>query len=202
MESKDIFEQMAHRYDTEERLRDSEIVASEIRKMLSDTGTQEKQALDYGCGTGQVGLKLLDLFRSITFVDESPQMIELVQRKIIVDGVTNASALCCDLVNEPLPDMQPDYILLSRVLIHVKEYLVLLERLYELLKPGGCMVIVDFDKNDKIDTDKVHHGFEQSRLRSNLGQIGFTTVDSHTFYQRKNMFVHQDASLFILAAKK
>lgn len=202
METRDIFEQMAARYDTEERIADSNIVADKIRTELSGADTMGKRALDYGCGTGLVGLRLLDLFGSMLFADTSPQMVELVEGKIANASIKNAAARCCDFCESMPADIKADYILLSRVLIHVKDYELLLDRLFQILSPGGHLIIVDFDKNDLIETDKVHHGFKQAQLRQRLVEIGFSSAESHTFYHRERMFAGKDASLFYLDAAK
>lgn len=44
-----IFEQMANRYDTEERKELAKIIANAIRPELQNS--QTKTLLDYGCGT-------------------------------------------------------------------------------------------------------------------------------------------------------
>jgi len=74
METNDIFEQMACRYDTEDRVNTAKIIVQAVRSELVDT--KGKTALDYGCGTGLVGFCLINLFKSMLFVDSSPQMIE------------------------------------------------------------------------------------------------------------------------------
>ncbi|MDR3242954.1 MAG: hypothetical protein LBT34_03390 [Clostridiales Family XIII bacterium] len=49
METKDIFEQMALRYDTDDRIEITKIIANEIRAKINNA--QGKSALDYGCGS-------------------------------------------------------------------------------------------------------------------------------------------------------
>lgn len=200
MESKDIFERMACQYDTEDRVNIAKIIVQAIRSELADT--KEKAALDYGCGTGLVGLGLIDLFASMLFVDASPQMIEQVKRKIENGVVQSAGTLCCDFSEEMLPNVQTDFVIMSQVLLHIKDSRFILTRLYEVLKKGGHLIIVDFDKNECIRSDQVHNGFEQGELIRLVRQIGFASADAHTFYRGQRIFMNQDASLFILNAEK
>lgn len=203
METRDIFEQMAARYDTEERAAMAEIIAEAIRQELSDDShTQDKKALDYGCGTGLVGLRLVDLFGSMLFVDTSPQMVEQVRKKLVDEGIANASAQSGDFCASVPHGVNADYIFLSQVLLHVKEYPPLLERLYGLLNPGGHLIIADFDKNDNISSDMVHNGFVQADLAELLRKIGFSSANFHTFHHGQKLFMNQDASMFILNAAK
>ena len=200
METRDIFEQMAGQYDTEERKSIAHIIAQKMRSELSDT--KHLSALDYGCGTGLVGLELVDMFRTMLFVDTSEQMIAQVRRKIENAHICTAGTLCCDFCVEPPPHMKADYILMSQVLLHVREYALLLGRLYDVLNENGHLLIVDFDLNERIVSDKVHPGFDQKELMLRLKQIGFASVYAHTFHHRQKMFMKEDASLFLMHAQK
>jgi len=46
----DIFEMMANRYDSTERIQIAKVTSDAIRKFLVDAN--DKNALDFGCGTG------------------------------------------------------------------------------------------------------------------------------------------------------
>lgn len=200
MGNTEIFERIAADYDTAERIAVAKRIAAEIRTGLTDT--RQKRALDYGCGTGLVGLQLVDCFADLLFVDASAAMIEQVQSKIAAGGLTTAAARCRDFGTGELPVLDVDYILLSQVLLHVPDHTSLLRRLYELLNPGGQVIIVDFDKNEKIISDQVHNGFDQAELTEVLKRIGFAAVRSQTFYQEQKLFMNQEASLFIMQAGK
>lgn len=200
METRDIFEQMALRYDTEERKSIAHAVAQKVRSELTDT--QNLSALDYGCGTGLLGLELVDMFKTMLFVDTSAQMIAQVERKIEKAQISTASTLCSDFCMEPPSNVKADYVLMSQVLLHVKDYVLLLNRLYDVLNRDGHLIVVDFDLNERIVSDMVHHGFEQSKLKLLLIQIGFASVHAQTFYHGQKMFMKEDASLFLLHARK
>lgn len=198
--ARDVFERMAHTYDTPERVENAMLIARAIRENLADT--QEKHAMDYGCGTGLVGLALSDRFASMLLVDTAPQMVAQVDEKLRKNRVSGASALCADLTQAALPGITADYVLMSQVLLHVRDYPPLLARLHAMLPPGGHLIIVDFDRNERIVSDKVHNGFDQPALSRLLRQIGFSAVDSRTFHHGEKIFMNQDASLFLMDAVK
>jgi ubiquinone/menaquinone biosynthesis C-methylase UbiE len=199
MEAKEIFERIASRYDTADRINTARLIADTIRAELTDT--LEKSAMDYGCGTGLIGLELMESFKSMLFVDASVQMIEQVKQKIERARGDTARTLCSDFCTEP-PQLQVDYILMVQALLHVSDHSLLLNRLYDTLNQSGHLLIVDFDKNERIKSDMVHCGFEQAELVREIKQIGFASADARTFFHGKNIFMNQDASLFILIAVK
>ncbi len=200
MESNNIWEQMAFKYDTEDRENIAKIIVQAVRFELKDI--REKSALDYGCGTGLVGLGLIDLFQSMLFVDTSPQMLEHVNQKIQNNHIESASTLCCDFLAEVPPVLQVDYVIMSQVLLHIQISQLILTRLYDVLKNGGHLIVVDFDKNESVISDKVHNGFEQEALISLVKQVGFVSANAYTFYHGEGIFMNKDASLFILNAIK
>lgn len=198
-----MFEQMAHRYDTEDRILVAKAIAAEIRRHVGD-GTG-KRAVDYGCGTGLVGLELTDLFDSILLVDGSNQMVQQVRGKIAAGGLQKASALCCDLMAEDpgdFPELRADCVILAQVLLHIRDVPAILTRLHGLLNGGGHLLIVDFNTEESIVSELVHSGFDQDTLIRQCKSAGFAAAGAETFYRGKNLFMGRDASLFLLDAAK
>ena len=200
METSAIWDQMAGRYDTEDRASVAEIIVGALRSQLGEPSG--KTALDYGCGTGLVGFGLIDLFQSMLFVDTSARMLEQVAQKIQKRHIEFADTLCGDLLAENPPVLQADYVILSQVLLHIPDTKLILTRVYDVVNPGGHLLIVDFDRNDKISSERIHNGFEQEALIDLLKQIGFPSACASTFYHGKGILMNQDASLFLLHAKK
>lgn len=194
------FDFIADCYDTPERTEMAGIIAGAIRARVS--GGVHKNAIDYGCGTGIVGMRLLDLFHSILFVDASKKMIEQVKLKIAESDAPGAKALCADFEVCLPGDIRADCILLVNTLIHIKDVELILSRLSSALNAGGRLLIVDFDKTEAIVSDEVHNGFKQTELIALLKKLGFSGASSETFYHGKHNFMNRDASMFILDAYK
>ncbi|WP_086311986.1 hypothetical protein A5821_003231 [Enterococcus sp. 7F3_DIV0205] len=195
-----IFDQIAHRYDSPKQLELASIIAEEIKKDLRNFSGEI--ALDYGCGTGLIGLQIADKFREIVFVDPSKEMIRIVKQKIDQLEETNAKTIVGSFSNENTFDIKADLIVVSLVLLHVPDTLDLLKSLYSALNPMGRILIVDFDKNENVQHEKVHNGFSQTELGKQLEELGFKSVISRTFYHGEKLFMNQEASLFILSAEK
>ena len=200
MGNTDIFEMMANTYDTNERIHIAKVAAAAIRECLVDT--ENKHAIDFGCGTGLVGMQLLKEFKSVLFLDSSQNMINQMKQKITDLNFQNADTMCFDIETEENLDLHMDYIFMAQVLLHIKEVDLILSRLYNVLNENGHLIIVDFDKNEAISNDMVHNGFEQNNLADLMKKIGYRDIQSKTFYSGSKIFMNQDASMFVLDAKK
>ncbi|MCM3741608.1 class I SAM-dependent methyltransferase [Oceanobacillus luteolus] len=196
---KNVFEQMAKRYDTDDRKESAKVIIEEVRKELQNS--KSKSLLDYGSGTGLVSLELTDLVDSVLLVDAAKQMLDVADAKITQSGITNAKVLYSDFTKET-PELQADIIFMSLVLLHIPDTEKILNELYKLLNVGGKLIIVDFDKNDKASHPKVHSGFIHDDLKNKLTEAGFKSTEIKTFYHGKQIFMKQDASMFISSSIK
>lgn len=194
-----VFEQMAKRYDTEERIELAKVIVEAVRPKLRKS--QSKSLIDYGSGTGLVSLELGDLVDSILLVDSSKQMLEVAKAKIEHREMTNLQVLCSDFTQET-PELKADIILISLVLLHIPDTQMILQKLFNILNPDGKLIIVDFDKNEQVNHPKVHNGFVHEDLERMLSEVGFKSTDMKTFYHGERIFVKQDASMFIASSIK
>ena len=200
MGNTDKFEMIANIYDTPERVQIAKVSSDAIRECLIDA--KSRNAIDFGCGTGLVGINLLNDFKSILFLDTSQNMINQIKQKISSSNIQNAATLCFDFEKDSLSDLHADYIFMAQVLLHINDVGLVLSRLYEVLKESGHLLIVDFDKNKEIVSDMVHNGFDQIELTDIMTKIGYRDVQSKTFYTGSKIFMGHDASLFILDSQK
>ena len=194
-----VFEQMAKRYDTEFRIELAKVVVKEVRPILRNS--KSLSLIDYGSGTGLVSLELSDLVDSILLVDSSKQMLEVAKAKISHKGITNATVLYSDFTQETT-ELKADIVLMSLVLLHIPDTKEILQGLFNILNSGGKLIIIDFDKNDKINHPKVHNGFSHEELKKTLSEVGFKSIEIKTFYHGNHIFMDQDASMFISSSVK
>ncbi|MFB9760808.1 class I SAM-dependent DNA methyltransferase [Ectobacillus funiculus] len=194
-----VFEQMAKRYDTEERIELAKVIVKEVRPELRNS--KSKSLIDYGSGTGLIGLELSDLVNSILLVDSSEQMLEVAKAKISHKGITNSKVLYSDFTQET-PELKADIVLMSLVLLHIPDTKKILQELFNILNNGGKLIIIDFDKNDKINHPKVHNGFSHEEMKKRLSEVGFKSIEIKTFYHGNGIFMNQDASMFISSSIK
>lgn len=194
-----VFEQMAKRYDSENRIELAKVIVQEVKKELKNSTS--KSLIDYGSGTGLVSLELTDVVNSVLLVDSSKQMSDVANAKISYQGITNAKALYSDFTKET-PECKADIVLMSLVLLHIPDTKKILQTLFNLLHQDGKLLIIDFDKNEKINHPKVHNGFSQDELKRILTEVGFKSTEMKTFHHGDDLFMNQPASMFISSSVK
>ncbi|ASN05428.1 class I SAM-dependent methyltransferase [Virgibacillus necropolis] len=194
-----VFEQMAKKYDTEERIELAKVIVKEVRPELRDS--KSKSLIDYGSGTGLIGLELSDLMDSVLLVDSSKQMLDVAKEKISRKGIKNTTVTYADFTEETTK-LKADIVLMSLVLLHIPDTKKILQELFNVLNNGGKLIIIDFDKNDKVNHPKVHNGFSHESLKKILSEVGFKSIKIKTFYRGNRIFVNQDASMFIASSIK
>lgn len=180
--------------ETEKRMELARVIVGEVRPVLS--GSKSKTLLDYGSGTGLISLELTDLVDSILLVDSSKQVLEVVTAKITERGITNSKVLYSDFT-QGSPELKADIVLLSLVLLHIPDTKLILRKLFSILNKEGKLIIIDFDKNDKVNHPKIHNGFLHNELKNILSEVGFKSTKIKTFYHGDQIFANQDASMFI-----
>lgn len=200
MGNTDKFEMIANIYDNSERIQIAKVSSDAIREYVVDA--YSKNAIDFGCGTGLVGMNLLNDFNSMLFLDTSQNMINQIKQKISDFKIQNVDTLCFDFENDDLSDLHADYIFMSQVLLHIKDIEFVLSRLFNVLNEGGHLLIVDFNKNEKVVSDIVHNGFDQEKLTDIMSNLGYRNIQSKTFYNGSKIFMGHDASMFILDSQK
>ncbi len=131
MGNTDKFEMIANIYDTSERIQIAKVSSNAIREYVVDA--KRKNAIDFGCGTGLVGMDLLNDFKSILFLDTSQNMIHQIEQKISSSNIQNAATLCFDFEKDSLSDLHADYIFMAQVLLHINDVELVLSRLYEVI---------------------------------------------------------------------
>lgn len=108
-----------------------------IRENLPDLKNME--ILDIGCGNGEITLPYLK-DNSITFLDISKNMLDLVRKKINNEFISNA-----EIINEDFQNFCPrkkyDYVFLIGVLAHVESIPETIKKTTEIIKNDGSVVL-------------------------------------------------------------
>lgn len=146
--------------------------------------TPDMEALDFGCGTGLVTLRLQPLVRSITGVDSSQGMLEVFKAKIAQLQLTNVRAQWCDLDQGDRLSGSYDLVVSSMTLHHIKEIASLLAQFHAILAPGGFLCLADLDLEEgqfhDNSTGVFHQGFDRESLRQSLTAAGFVDGEAVT----------------------
>ena len=140
-----------HRFEAEHyELLHPEVFDKQEQRRLGSTlktadrliaGNQRK-ALDVGAGTGNLTGKLLDMDYTVTAIDISAEMCEILKRKY-KEFLTSEKLV---VLNVPIEDVsfgngEFDLITCYSVLHHLPDYANVLQRLSVFLKKGGVMYL-------------------------------------------------------------
>jgi len=201
------FDKKANKWDSKYRISRGKITADEILKNINiDSHTS---AMEFGCGTGLVGLNLVNQFANMHFVDLSQGMLSVLEDKIANANLANTHVHCIDIYNEHTKLPSFDFIFTAMALHHMSNVEGLLDIFYNKLNENGQICIVDLNKDsghfhaDESDFDG-HDGFEQKSLKELLTKIGYKNISSYTFLNDSRVKGNKEVpySLFVLTADK
>jgi ubiquinone/menaquinone biosynthesis C-methylase UbiE len=170
---------------------------------------EDMNVLDYGCGSGLVTLRLQPFVKSITGMDSSRGMIEVLREKVEKRGLKNVHTRFVDVEKGEGKDDAFHLVASSMALHHIADPARLLKRFYDLLLPGGCLGIADLDREDgtfhKDNTGVIHFGFERPQLKKLFEEAGFSevrdiTAATATRYDKENN--RREFTLFLMIAGK
>jgi len=98
------------------------------------------QVLDYGCGTGTKTIELAGHVRAIQGIDISPKMIAAATRSAEERNIQNLDFTQATIFNKQLEQESFDAILAFGILHLMKNLPQVLQRINQLLKPGGWFI--------------------------------------------------------------
>lgn len=179
------FDQSAARWDNEpRRIALMKAVGEAILRYARPT--PEMDVLDYGCGTGLVGLFLLGHVRTVTGADSSSGMLDILNGKTRAGGLSGMSAVRLDLERDRVPPERFHLIVSSMVMHHVADLDRVLQGFHEMLLPRGILSIADLDTEPGLfhppeaAGSVYHHGFDRQAFVERLEGLGFLDVRSVT----------------------
>ncbi len=107
-----------------------------------------KNLLDIGCGAGNYTLKMLTKIADLncTLVDLSKPMLDKAKERVSAKTNNKVETIQGDIREVELKEKSFDIILAGAVLHHLRDdndWETTFDKLYNLLKPGGCLMISD-----------------------------------------------------------
>lgn len=193
------FNRWAASFDDARRMERAGIIAAYLAQRMQPY--QGGSALEYGCGTGLVGLSLAPLFADMTLMDASAGMIRVLQDKHPAQTIHPVQH---NLMDAPYPG-QFDVIFSSMVLHHIVPAEQIIGIFGEMLKEGGMLCIVDLDAEDgtfhseEPDFDG-YNGFSQPHIAEMMEAAGFRELNIGTFYHGSKRIGAQDTAYSLFCA--
>jgi Methylase involved in ubiquinone/menaquinone biosynthesis len=157
-------------------------IAGAIRKNIALTSDMD--VLDFGCGTGLVTLQLQPFIHSITGVDSSQGMIDVLEQKIAKKNLTNVKTRFFDMEKGDVLDGRYHLIVSSMTFHHIKEIKAIFDQFHHVVLPSGYLCIADLDSEGGLfhsdNRGVIHFGFDRDRMRQLFIEAGFDNVRRRT----------------------
>ncbi|CAK8724090.1 hypothetical protein GMJAKD_13585 [Candidatus Electrothrix aarhusensis] len=206
---------MSKRFDQKARELDEHPVMREIALKFSQTFlthvplTQNCNILDYGCGSGLIGMHLYLNAKSIIMMDTSEGMLNILKEKIQKNDISNMEIMNCELEKAQIEPKSSDVIYMNNVLHHIEDVSAFLTVAKKILKPKGYLCIGDFEKEDGSfhddNSDVRHFGFEEHEIDKYLANCSLKKIKRERYYTIKkpdNSGQMQQYPLFFISAIK
>ncbi len=178
------FDQVAGEWDADpQKVERAQAVAAAIRARLPRG--RALRGLEYGAGTGLLGLALADAFAHLTLADVSDGMLAVAREKIAAAGLAHVEARRLDLLADPLPKERWDVVFSLMALHHIPDTAAILRRWQAALTPGGMLFVCDLDQEDGSFHRYAfhgHRGFDREALAGLAEEAGFRQIDFATPY--------------------
>jgi ArsR family transcriptional regulator len=137
--------------------------------------------VDLGAGEGKLSMILARYAASVTAVDRSPRMLELIRMKAAESSCqTVVKTVEADIEHVPLSDHTADVVFLSQTLHHTGRPKAAIMEAARLLRPGGKLILLDLDRHEqewlREEWADQWLGFDLSDLEEWVTQSGLAIV--------------------------
>jgi len=126
-------------------------------------------------------------------VDIAPAFIEHIRKKAKDENLTQVVAVLSTERSIELPANSVDLIFMSDAYHHFVHYKEMLASMHKALKPGGQLIVIDFDIEAKgVEAWLVEHvGEKKSVFRKQIEAAGFTFAKDMTLPAMKTSFIYR-----------
>lgn len=136
--SEKFWDKMANYYDRVEKK--DELTYIKIIEKTKKYLKINDVVLDYGCGTGLISNEIADNVKVIHAIDISSKMIEIAKKKADGRKIENIDYAHSTIFDERYKRCSFDVILVFYILHLLEDPHKVMQRINELLKPGGLII--------------------------------------------------------------
>jgi len=138
---------------------------------------------DIGCGIGFYTLPIAEQWRNsrkVIAVDRSTPALEELDKRVDNLELKNVQILQTVSDRIPIEDASVDLVNLGNVYHEVKGRLNFLKEIYRILKPGGTLLVIDWDPDEDLGIGPpVSDRISKDMLLQNLEFAGFNSMKDH-----------------------
>jgi ubiquinone/menaquinone biosynthesis C-methylase UbiE len=186
-------------------------IAHDIARAIKETVPlrPDMDVLDFGCGTGLLTLQLQPLVRSVTGIDSSQGMLDVLSAKIQAQGHKNVNVCLADLSRGDVLHGRYDLVVSSMTFHHLRDISAVLGQFAGVIRESGFLAVADLDcDNGKFhDSNEgvFHFGFDRYIMMKHFEAAGFISIRNRTAAMiekptptgEKNVF-----SVFLMTGRK
>ena len=162
----------------------------DLNGAISETMGRCEVVADLGCGTGDLLLRLKESADSAIGVDSSARMLDEA-RKRFTEEAGAVELRLGELEHLPLSDGEADCAVLSMALHHIDEPASAVAEVARVLRPGGRLIIAEFDKHGNEAMRKTYGdrwlGFSRPEMEGFLAAGGFALESAASHPLRKSL---------------
>jgi len=138
---------------------------------------QMDDILDIGAGTGYFTFPAAEKTSGTVFaLDVEPKMLEILQQKLDDQSIHNVKLLQGEIEHLPLEDAKVDHVIASLVLHEVDPLEKGLSEIARVLKPGGHLFCLDWEKVESEQGPPLHHRIHSDDIKQAMKLQGFELI--------------------------
>jgi len=199
-----FWDRAADTYDREEK-KDQQTYLKIIEKTRRHLKTDDS-VLDFGCGTGLVSNEIAGNVKQIHAIDISSKMIGIAKDKAANRKIENIEYSYSTIFDERNKKGSYDVILAFYILHLVEDIQTVMQRMNELLKPGGLIISATpcmgekpilnslFSIAGKIGIIPNIRAFKKNELEDSIANENFEMIETE--------WLHQNSPQYFIVAKK
>lgn len=135
---------------------------------------------DLGAGEATVSQMMARRARQVIAVDNSSKMVELGRRLSLENNLINLEYRLGDIEEPPITPGTVNLAMMSQSLHHAVSPLRAIKAAYDILAPGGCLIVLDllkhtFEKARDLYAD-LWLGFGEAELLGMMEKVGFSDI--------------------------
>ncbi|PMH44488.1 hypothetical protein BCU68_03015 [Vibrio sp. 10N.286.49.B3] len=178
------FDSVADNWDSNTlKIERAKITAKKIKEIPFSSFNS---CIDFGCGTGLLGVQLKDTFAQIHLADSSNEMLKVARSKLATSKITNVETHYVT----GLSDLASRHsaIVTLMTLHHINSVKDFFIDAYNLLEQKGSLIIADLYKEDGSfhkhnQSFDGHNGFDVIALSNIAESVGFKIEKIEQYYE-------------------
>jgi ubiquinone/menaquinone biosynthesis C-methylase UbiE len=179
-------------------------IAKEITNIIPLN--KKMTSLEFGAGTGVTSFILKDYLKEITLMDNSSEMVKMMNKKIQSGVVKNLKTINFDLEHAEYKNTKFDLVFNQMVLHHITDIESIFRKFHNLLNPGGFLALADLYPEDGSfhgNGFTGHKGFDPLKLSKMLTKAGFENIGHRQCYiinKKLSETLTRQYSVFLITA--